>query len=543
MRSILLTTTFRPFGVDNKYNRKGDDLLVDVMASRLSREPGIFNLSSRYAHTSLHLIAANVEEPVKVMEYPSVDEFIAEVQKGYAYVGITFVIKEVLKVPYMIALVRKHAPETKVVVGGFGTMVPGVDHIGADYICTGEGVRFFREILGEDLHKPFVHSFVTLDLGVRAFDRSVPYERTQVALLVGGFGCPNACEFCCTSAFYGKGHMDFFDGDQLYRTMKAIKRDHSQIEYFLIYEEDFPLHREKFERLGELIREDRDDLLIFGCFASVRTLSRYTAEELVEMGVGHVWIGVESCRSYFAKSRGRDVREIFKELHRVGITTTGSMIFGLDTQTPENIGEDVAFFISLEPTTNQLANVMAATGTDLYVRLDAEGRIIKPLNPRDADLFGETVIHPRFKRGETTQEVFKAYDRIYDTLGPCLLRVMRVYFEGYRNLKDAGSFTLRRRASFYSRKVRALLPFFLLTEAFLPNDRIRRRASELKEDVFQALGEPSSEEWERGRRIYDLFAQEFYREKDPEEGFGEPKLRETYYHWDSVFRLGAAAVS
>lgn len=541
MPPILLTTTFRPFGVHNKYNKKGDALLIDVMASRLSREPGVFTLSSRYTHTSLHLIAANLEEPVKVMEYPSVEEFIAEVRKGYAYVGITFVIKEVLKVPYMIALVRKHAPETKVVIGGFGTMVPGVNHIGADYICKGEGVRFFREILGKDPHKPPVHPFATLDLGMRAFDRSVPYQRSQVALLVGGFGCPNACEFCCTSAFYGKGHIDFLNGDQLYGKMKAIKRAHPEIEYFLIYEEDFPLHRRKFERLGELIREDRDDLLIFGCFASVRTLSRYTAEELVEMGVGHVWIGVESCRSHFAKSRGRDVREIFKELHRVGITTTGSMIFGLDTQTPENIGEDVEFFISLEPTTNQLANIMAATGTDLYRRLEAQGRIIKPLNPKDADLFGETVLHPRFKRGETTREVFKAYDQIYHALGPCLLRVMRVYFEGYRNLKDAERFTLRRRAQFYSTKVSTLLPFFLLTDEFLPNDRIRGRASELRESIFRALGEPSSEVWEQGRRIYDLFAQEVSREKAPEEGFGEPGLRETYYNWNGAFRSSAAA--
>jgi len=467
---------------------------------------------------------------------------VAELRKGYAYVGISFVIKEVPKVSHMIALVRKHAPDAKVVVGGFGAMVPGVDNIGADYVCKGEGVQFFREILGKAPQNPPAHPFVTLDLGVRAFDRWEPaYQRPRVALLVGGFGCQNACEFCCTSAFYRKGHIDFLDGDQLYQQMKAVKRDYPEIEYFLIYEEDLPLHRKKFERLGELIRQDHDDLLIFGCFGSVRTLSKYTAEDLVEMGVGHVWIGVESCRSYFAKSNGRDARELFRDLHRVGITTTGSMIFGLDTQTPENIEEDVDFFISLEPTTNQLANIMAATGTEVYERLDAQGRIVKPFNPKDADLFGETVIHPHFGRGETTREVFRAYDRIYQALGPCVLRAMQVYFQGYLSLKDSDRHNLRRRAQFYSKKVKDLLPFFLQTDEFLPNDQVCGKVSGLRESIIQSLGEPTPEAWVRGRRIREVLTHEAQRLEGLPGSFGEPELRETYYNWDRSIESDVAA--
>ncbi len=535
MQKILLTTVFKPLAGPSKYNKKGDDLLADVMASRLSREPGVFNLSSWYTHTSLHLIAANLPTPVKVMENPTVEEFVAEIRKGYAFVGITFVIKEVTKVPYMIALVRKHSPQTKVVVGGFGTMVPGVDNIGADYICKGEGVRFFRELLARDLREVPTLPFVTLDLGVRALDKVMPYRRVRVALLVGGFGCQNGCEFCCTSAFYRKEHLDLLDGDQLYGRMKSIQREHPDTEYFLIYEEDFPLQRRKFQRLGELIRGDRENPPIFGCFASVMSLSEYGAEELVEMGVGHIWSGVESCRSYFEKSRGRNTGDIFRDLRRVGITTTGSMIFGLDTQAPGNIHEDVDSFIALEPTTNQLANIMAATGTDLFARLDQEGRIVKPLNPKDADLFGETVVHPLFQRGETTREVFQAYDRIYQELGPVLLRVMATYFEGHKNLLQAASPNLRRRAQFYAGKVRALLPFFLLTDRFLPNDLIRGKAARLRQDIAKALGSPSDEAWERARKIENAFAREASREKIPGENYGEPPLVETHYNWEGSF--------
>lgn len=50
MTRILLTTVFRPFGVENKYNKKDDDLLLDYLASRLTREPGLFSLSSYVPH-------------------------------------------------------------------------------------------------------------------------------------------------------------------------------------------------------------------------------------------------------------------------------------------------------------------------------------------------------------------------------------------------------------------------------------------------------------------------------------------------------------
>jgi len=60
MTRVLLTTVFRPFGVENKYNKKGDETLLDYLASRLTREPGLFTLSSYVPHSSLHLIAANL---------------------------------------------------------------------------------------------------------------------------------------------------------------------------------------------------------------------------------------------------------------------------------------------------------------------------------------------------------------------------------------------------------------------------------------------------------------------------------------------------
>src|SRR2546429_2521808 len=117
MPKVLLTSVFRPFGEANRFNKAGDEELLDYLASRLTREPGLFALSSSVPAASLHLIAANLPADTRVLETPSVEEFIEELKKEPDYVGISTLIKGFGKLAKMIALTRRHAPNAKIVVG------------------------------------------------------------------------------------------------------------------------------------------------------------------------------------------------------------------------------------------------------------------------------------------------------------------------------------------------------------------------------------------------------------------------------------------
>ena len=58
-------------------------------------------------------------------------------------------------------------------------------------------------------------------------------------------------------------------------------------------------------------------------------------QELVELGVSWLWMGLESPRAGYSKLQGSDTRELTRELREHGIRVQGSTIIGLEHHTPE----------------------------------------------------------------------------------------------------------------------------------------------------------------------------------------------------------------
>jgi haloalkane dehalogenase len=453
----------------------------------------------------------------RVLEYPSVEEYVEEVKRRYDLIGIGFTIKGFGKVAKMIALARKHAPATKVVLGGFGTALHDVEVLGADYVCRGEGVTFMRDLLGVPQGLEIVHPKVTADITLKIFQNYNLFGKETIGLITSGFGCPNACEFCCTSAYYGHRNVRFLKtGRDIYKVMRRLSR--VGIHSFLIFEEDFMLYNDKVEDLGNAIEEHQGNPLSYACFASVMALSNYDFEELVAKGLGHVWIGVESVNASFSKRQGRDIGTIFAELRALGVTTTASSIFGLDHHTPEQLPREVDFLTELYPSTVQLSNLMPAVGTELRRRLEAEGRITA-VGYKDADLYSEVIHHPAFKPGEIQTAIFDGYQRLYELMGPSVFRILDTWFAGYRNLRRSRNPSLRKRAELYASRSRAILPIFLKTSEYLPNNEVRYRVKRTLDEITGELGPPTAEQQEQAEVIRQVFAIEAGKRCDL---YGEP---------------------
>jgi len=77
---LLLTSVFKPYGVDDEYGRKEN--IMELYHNQITREQGIFSL--RYNHRSfgLYLMAENIEYPAVVLDFPTMDRFIKEIKKG-----------------------------------------------------------------------------------------------------------------------------------------------------------------------------------------------------------------------------------------------------------------------------------------------------------------------------------------------------------------------------------------------------------------------------------------------------------------------------
>jgi hypothetical protein len=526
MPKVLLTSVFRPFGTENRYNKPGDEELLDYLASRLTREPGLFSLSSYVPASGLHLIAANLPAETRVLETPSVEEFVAELQKGPDYVGISTLIKGFGKLAKMIALTRRHAPKAKVVVGGFGTALDAVEELGPDYISKGDGVRFMRKVLGAPPEVRFVHPRVSADITLRIFRDYDFLEKETIGLITSGFGCPHACDFCSTSAYFGYRSVSFLaDGKALYEAMKVQCRESDgRVNNFLVFEEDLMLFRSKVTAMGELIEKDPQDALGYACFATVKSLSRWDLEQLVAQGFQHVWIGVESMTVPYRKAEGRDMKGLFDELRSFGVTTTGSMIFGLDHHTLEMLPQESAYLASLYPSTAQFGSLIPATGTALRERLEREGRI-RNFDYRESDLFSDVLTHPNFKEGDLKAATLRAFEDLYDAIGPSIYRSFDTWFTGYKKLHRASRPGLQRRAEVYARRVKKLLPLFLQTQDYLPNDEIRRRVRETVKEVIAEFGTPTVAENGLAELYRHIFALEDSKRRHLSARVLEPTLK------------------
>ena len=158
---ILLTSVFSPYGVDDAYGRKEN--IMELFHNQVTREQGIFSI--RYHHYSfgLYLIAENISPPAVVLDFPSERKFIKEIQKGYDYVGISFIVPNFVKAKRMAELCRTYSPRSKIILGGYGTKISGIeDMVTHDYICRDDGVKWFRALLGEDTERPLKHPLLKL---------------------------------------------------------------------------------------------------------------------------------------------------------------------------------------------------------------------------------------------------------------------------------------------------------------------------------------------------------------------------------------------
>jgi len=455
---VLLSSVFGPYARDDEFGSRSINPM-ELYHNQVTREQGSFSLRMFHRSWGLMMIQHNISAPSTLLDFPTLDRFERELTSTeYDIVGISGIIPNFGKVREMCRRVRRLSPNSTIIVGGHVAAIPGLDKlIDADFIVRGEGISWMRRYLGEDPDVPIEHPEILSGFGMRVLGMRVPDNtRDTAATIIPSVGCPMGCNFCTTSAFFGgkgKSFHFFESGDQLFDVMEHM--EHSmKVGSFFMMDENFLLNRPRAMQLLARMKEAGKAWSLY-VFSSVNAINKYTIEELVQLGISWIWLGLESPKSSYAKLRNSDTQSLAAELRQHGIKLLGSTIVGLEHHTPENIRQEIEYAVSHCTDFHQFMLYTPVPGTPLFQQMQEEGRMLDGVDL--ADIHGQFKFnfeHAAISRDDSKRFLDWAFRFDLERNGPSLFRICETIFHGWKRYHDHPDLRVRQRIANETVKLR-----------------------------------------------------------------------------------------
>jgi len=448
---VLLTSVFGPYAVDDEFGSRMINPM-ELYQNQVTREQGPFSLRMFHRSWGLMLIQENMDASCTMLDFPKLERFVAEIEdRHYDIIGIGSIMPNLGKVRHMCRLIRRCQPWATIVIGGHIANMPGLERrVDADHIVRGDGVRWFREYLGQAVDTPIRHPHIFSGLGARTMGMPLKEREGDVAAtVIPSVGCPIGCNFCATSAMFGgKGkYINFYEtGDELFGVMCELERA-LKVGSFFVMDENFLLHRKRALRLLELMQSHDKSWALY-LFSSATVLRSYRMEQLVALGVSWVWMGLEGKESQYAKLHGTDTLELVRTLQENGVRVLGSSIIGMEEHTPENMGEVIAHAVEHATDFHQFMLYTPIPGTPLWREHEEKGDLLDPEYHEIADSHGQSrfqFTHEHIPRGQESEFLRQAFVRDFTVNGPSVMRVIRTTLQGWLKYRNHADLRIRRR--------------------------------------------------------------------------------------------------
>jgi len=456
---VLLSSVFGPFAQDDEYGSRTINPM-ELYQNQVTRVQGAFSLRMFHRSFGLLLLQANIDAPCTLLDFPSLNRFIQELkQNAYDIIGISAIIPNVGKVKKMCELIRRYQPDATIVVGGHISNKGGIhETIDADHIVKGDGIKWFRQFLGQSENAPVRHPMAYSAHGTRIMGISLRDKPGDTAaILIPSAGCPVGCNFCSTSALFGgKGRfVNFYEtGDELFSVMCQLEKELA-VQSFFVLDENFLFHRKRALRLLELMQTHNKSWML-SVFSSARVIRSYTIEQIVGLGIGWIWMGIEGKSSRYRKLRDVDTHSLVKRLQSHGIRVLGSSIIGLEDHTPETIDQVIDHAVSHQTDFHQFMLYTPNPGTPLYEKHKKAGTLLDEATFSPADAHGQyrfSYRHRHIRNGQEEGFLLQAFREDFKHNGPSLARLTRTLLTGWQRYKNHPDPRIRKR---YEREVKPL---------------------------------------------------------------------------------------
>lgn len=491
---ILLSGVFGPYGVADEFGRAEN--IMELFHNQVTKAQG--NASLRFHHRSfgLYFLAANIDADTTILDFPSKQRFVRELNHNqYDHVGISFITPNFLKAREMARMVREHSPRSKIILGGHGAAIEGIENrIECDSVVRGEGVNALREILGQPTDQPIVHPILPANEYSRVF--GIPIGGERAGLLVPGVGCVNGCRFCSTAHFFDKAYTPYIHtGAEMFELARESHR-HLGTRDFFVMDENF---LKKPDRALELIdhMEHHDEWFNFYLFSSADTIRDFGMDNLVKLGTIFTWVGFESPNNdAYEKTRGIDPKILVQNLRDHGVSVLASAILGAEEHTPDTIGADIDYFVGLEADLVQFMLLTALPVTNLYETMRESTRLRTDL-PFE-DWHGQKVLnwhHDSLDDQAAEHWLNHAFERDYEVNSSSIYRMAETAFRGWERLKESGEQMLSKafhpRLEATANRVRSYARILPTVIRNAVNAVERERAEKLLAKISERFGQPT----------------------------------------------------
>jgi hypothetical protein len=508
---VLLTSVFGPYAQDDEYGSSAINPM-ELYHNQVTRVQGVFSLRMFHRSFGLLMIKENIEAPCTLLDFPDLDYFVKTIRSNhYNIIGISSIIPNVYKVEKMCELIREYQPHATIVVGGHISNMDNIeDIIDTDHLVQGDGIAWFRRYLNQDMSKPVKHPAVTSAFGSRILGHTLSDKPGDTAaIVVPSVGCPIGCNFCSTSALFGgKGKFkNFFEtGEELYGVMADLERK-LKISSFFILDENFLLHRKRaLGLLDQMKRNDKSWSLFV--FSSAKVLRSYRIEQLVELGISWVWMGLEGKKSQYGKLPGIETRSLVADLQSHGIRVLGSSIIGMEEHTPDNIDQVIDYAVSHATDFHQFMLYTANHGTPLHAQLKAEGTLLKPHECKVSDSHGQyrfNYRHPHIPAGQEEKMLITAFEQDFKINGPSIFRLISTILKGWQRYHSHPDKRVRSRYLADVRPLRSMhaAAVWAMKRWYRHDAVLHQKLTDLLQDIYTTLGlQPRLVAPVAGRYIY-----------------------------------------
>jgi radical SAM superfamily enzyme YgiQ (UPF0313 family) len=224
------------------------------------------------------------------------------------------------------------------------------------------------------------------------FDLINPNDYASMALQFSR-GCPFNCEFCDIVQMFGRVPRTKSPG-QFMREVEDLYATGYRGRLFIV-DDNFIANRKAVKEMLRLLADWQEERNYPYMLFTEASIDLAKDDELLDLmtrsGFTSVFVGIESPDSATLRAANKnqnaacDMNEAIEKIQRAGIEVMAGFILGFDTDTDDVFDRQLAFIKNNGIAQSMVGLLAAMPNTDLFKRLEREGRIISQDNPHSGD--------------------------------------------------------------------------------------------------------------------------------------------------------------